>query len=299
MFEIFVQQLFNGITLGSIYALIALGYTMVYGILMMINFAHSEIFMLGAFFTLGIYILLSTLLPVYGITLSVSVIVAAIIVGFVGVIIELFAYRPLRHSPRLSALISAISVSIILQNLVFLFVSNTAISYSKISDLIPSVRFLNFDLKSMLIVFFTFVLMLVLALFITRTKLGIAIRATSQDIKTASLMGIDVNAVISLVFFIGAFLGAVGGFFYGTYYSVIRYDMGFIPGIKAFTAAVVGGIGSIPGAVLGGLIMGVFEVFVGGYISSAYKDVIVYLLLILTLLIRPEGLLGQRYTEKI
>jgi branched-chain amino acid transport system permease protein len=299
MFEIFIQQVFNGITLGSIYALIALGYTMVYGILMMINFAHSEIFMLGAFFTLGVYILLSTLLPVYGIALSISVIVAAIIVGFVGVIIELLAYRPLRNSPRLSALISAISVSIILQNLVFLFVSNTAISYSGISDFIPPVRFLNFDLKSMLIVFLTLALMIVLALFITRTKLGIAIRATSQDIKTASLMGINVNAVISLVFFIGAFLGAIGGFFYGTYYSVIRYDMGFIPGIKAFTAAVVGGIGSIPGAVLGGLIMGVFEVFVGGYISSAYKDVIVYLLLILTLLIKPEGLLGQRYTEKI
>jgi branched-chain amino acid transport system permease protein len=299
MFEIFIQQVFNGITLGSIYALIALGYTMVYGILMMINFAHSEIFMLGAFFTLGVYILLSTLLPIYGIALSISVIVAAIIVGFVGVIIELLAYRPLRNSPRLSALISAISVSIILQNLVFLFVSNTAISYSRISDFIPPVRFLNFDLKSMLIVFLTLALMVVLALFITRTKLGIAIRATSQDIKTASLMGINVNAVISLVFFIGAFLGAIGGFFYGTYYSVIRYDMGFIPGIKAFTAAVVGGIGSIPGAVLGGLIMGVFEVFVGGYISSAYKDVIVYLLLILTLLIKPEGLLGQRYTEKI
>jgi len=299
MFEIFVEQIFNGVALGSIYALIALGYTMVYGILMMINFAHSEIFMLGAFFTLGIFLLISILLPIYGIVLPISVIVGATIVGIIGVIIELLAYRPLRNSPRLSVLISAISISIILQNVVFLFVSDTAMSYSKISNIIPTISFFNFELKGVLIVIFTFILMAILAFFITKTKLGVAIRATSQDIKTASLMGIDVNKVISIVFFVGAFLGAIGGFFYGTYYSVIRYDMGFIPGIKAFTAAVVGGIGSIPGAVLGGLLMGIFEVFVGGYISSAYKDVIVYLLLIITLLLRPEGLLGQRYIEKI
>jgi branched-chain amino acid transport system permease protein len=299
MFEIFVEQIFNGVALGSIYALIALGYTMVYGILMMINFAHSEIFMLGAFFTLGVFLLISILLPVYGIVLPISVIVGATIVGIIGVIIELLAYRPLRNSPRLSVLISAISISIILQNVVFLFVSDTAMSYSKISNIIPTISFFNFELKGVLIVIFTFILMAILAFFITKTKLGVAIRATSQDIKTASLMGIDVNKVISIVFFVGAFLGAIGGFFYGTYYSVIRYDMGFIPGIKAFTAAVVGGIGSIPGAVLGGLLMGIFEVFVGGYISSAYKDVIVYLLLIITLLLRPEGLLGQRYIEKI
>jgi len=299
MFEIFVEQIFNGVALGSIYALIALGYTMVYGILMMINFAHSEIFMLGAFFTLGVFLLISILLPVYGIVLPISVIVGATIVGIIGVIIELLAYRPLRNSPRLSVLISAISISIILQNVVFLFVSDTAMSYSKISNIIPTISFFNFELKGILIVIFTFILMAILAFFITKTKLGVAIRATSQDIKTASLMGIDVNKVISIVFFVGAFLGAIGGFFYGTYYSVIRYDMGFIPGIKAFTAAVVGGIGSIPGAVLGGLLMGIFEVFVGGYISSAYKDVIVYLLLIITLLLRPEGLLGQRYIEKI
>jgi branched-chain amino acid transport system permease protein len=272
---------------------------MVYGILMMINFAHSEIFMLGAFFTLGVFLLISILLPIYGIVLPISVIVGATIVGIIGVIIELLAYRPLRNSPRLSVLISAISISIILQNVVFLFVSDTAMSYSKISNIIPTISFFNFELKGVLIVIFTFILMAILAFFITKTKLGVAIRATSQDIKTASLMGIDVNKVISIVFFVGAFLGAIGGFFYGTYYSVIRYDMGFIPGIKAFTAAVVGGIGSIPGAVLGGLLMGIFEVFVGGYISSAYKDVIVYLLLIITLLLRPEGLLGQRYIEKI
>ncbi|MCS7299718.1 MAG: branched-chain amino acid ABC transporter permease [Spirochaetia bacterium] len=299
MFEFFVSQLFNGITLGSIYALIALGYTMVYGILFMINFAHSEIFMLGAYISLGIFIIVSTLTAYFGIVIPLAVIVASMIVGIIGVIVELVAYRPLRSSPRLTPLISAISVSIILQNIVFIFVSNYAISYNIISDLLPSGNFLGFEYKGMIITLITITLMVILALFLSKSKFGIAIRATSQDRNTASLMGINVNMIISLVFFIGAFLGAVGGFFYGAYYSMIRYDMGFIPGIKAFTAAVVGGIGSIPGAVLGGFLIGIFEIFAESYISSTYKDVIVYSLLILTLLLKPEGILGERSIDKI
>ncbi|MEN2998331.1 MAG: branched-chain amino acid ABC transporter permease [Brevinematia bacterium] len=299
MFELLIAQILNGITLGSIYALIALGYTMVYGILFMINFAHSEIFMLGAYISLGTFILLSTLSTAFGIILPISVIVAATIVGMVGVMIEIIAYRPLRASPRLTPLISAISVSIVLQNIVFIFVSSYAIPYRIISDLFPQGNFLGFEYKGILITLVTLLLMLALALFLSKTKLGIAIRATSQDRNTASLMGISINKVISLVFFIGAFLGAVGGFFYGAYYSMIRYDMGFIPGIKAFTSAVVGGIGSIPGAVLGGFLIGIFEIFAETYISSAYKDVIVYSILILTLLLKPEGILGEKMTEKI
>lgn len=297
--EILVLQFFNGITLGSIYALIALGYTMVYGVLFMINFAHSEIFMLGAYISLGVFILLSTLYSVFGIVLPVAVIIAATIVGVIGVFIEFVAYRPLRSSPRLTPLISAISVSIVLQNIVFIFVSSYAIPYNQISDLFPSGGFLGFEYKGMIITFITLILMIIFAVFLTKSKFGIAIRATSQDRNTASLMGVNVNAMISLVFFIGAFLGAIGGFFYGSYYSMIRYDMGFIPGIKAFTAAVVGGIGSIPGAVLGGFLIGVFEIFAESYISSAYKDVIVYSVLILTLLLKPEGILGEKSVEKI
>lgn len=293
------MQFFNGITLGSIYALIALGYTMVYGVLFMINFAHSEIFMLGAYISLGVFILLSTLYSVFGIVLPVAVIIAATIVGVIGVFIEFVAYRPLRSSPRLTPLISAISVSIVLQNIVFIFVSSYAIPYNQISDLFPSGGFLGFEYKGMIITFITLILMIIFAVFLTKSKFGIAIRATSQDRNTASLMGVNVNAMISLVFFIGAFLGAIGGFFYGSYYSMIRYDMGFIPGIKAFTAAVVGGIGSIPGAVLGGFLIGVFEIFAESYISSAYKDVIVYSVLILTLLLKPEGILGEKSVEKI
>ncbi|MGB9620853.1 MAG: branched-chain amino acid ABC transporter permease [Brevinematia bacterium] len=299
MLEILVAQIFNGITLGSIYALIALGYTMVYGILFMINFAHSEIFMLGAYISLGVFLLLTSLFQTFGIIIPVSLLIAATIVGLIGVLIEIVAYRPLRNSPRLTPLISAISVSIILQNLVFLFVSNSEISYNPISNLIPSGHILGFDTKGFIITIVTVFLMVILALFLSKSKFGIAIRATSQDKNTASLMGINVNMVISLVFFLGAFLGAIGGFFYGTYYSMIRYDMGFIPGIKAFTAAVVGGIGSIPGAVLGGFLIGLFEIFVEGYISSTYKDVIVYSLLILILLLKPEGILGRKTVEKI
>lgn len=299
MVEFLVAQLFNGITLGSIYALIALGYTMVYGILFMINFAHSEIFMLGAYMSLGMFILISLFLAGNSVVLPLSVIVAAILVGLIGVLVEVAAYRPLRNSPRLTPLISAISVSIVLQNVVFLFVSSYAIPYNLISDLFPSGNLFGFEYKGMIITAITLVLMIALALFLSKSRIGIAIRATSQDRITASLMGISVNKVISLVFFIGAFLGAIGGFLYGSYYAMIRYDMGFIPGIKAFTAAVVGGIGSIPGAVLGGFLIGIFEIFAETFISSAYKDVVVYSVLILTLLFKPEGILGVKAVEKI
>ncbi len=297
--DVFLQQVINGFTLGSIYGLIALGYTMVYGILFMINFAHSEIFMIGAYIVLGIFLLLSVVFPVVGFSLIISVLIASVLVGLLGVGVEKVAYKPLRNSPRLAPLISAISVSLILQNLVFIFISSNIIPYTAISDKIPSSKILGFDFKSLLIIAITVLLMSSLGVFITKTKLGIAIRATSQDSRTTRLMGINSDNIISLVFFIGAFLGAVGGFFYGTYYSTIRYDMGFFPGIKSFTAAVVGGIGNIPGAVIGGLIIGMLEVMVDGYISSTYRDVIVFSILILTLLLKPEGILGEKYIEKI
>ncbi len=296
-----LQQLVNGLTLGSLYALIALGYTMVYGVLLMINFAHSEIFMSGAFISLLCYKKLAAFLPpteafIGGILISF---VACALLAFV---IERVAYRPLRRAARLAPLISAIGVSILLQNAVFLWISDQSLAYPQAFE-VKHMTIFGADVNTLqlLILGIAVSLMLALHFFVNKTRLGTAIRATAQDATTASLMGIPVNGIIAITFFIGGALGGVAGALNGMYYGSIKYNMGFVPGIKAFTAAVLGGIGNIPGAMFGGLILGVLESLVAGFIpnGSDWKDAIAFSVLLLILLFRPEGLFGRNVPEKL
>lgn len=303
---IIAQQLVNGVTLGGMYALLALGYTLVYGILLMINFAHSEMFMFGAYvglFTLqGLsrfeFFTSSTfaLLLLYVITF----LVAMVATGILGVITERFAYRPLRHAPRLAPLISAIGVSLFLQNAALLWISSRSLPFPVLFE-VRSFKIGTVSISTMqiLIITVTIFLMLVLDTFISRTRLGKSMRATSQDRETAGLMGVDINRVIALTFFIGPALGGVAGIFSGMYYGNIKYNMGFIPGIKSFTAAVLGGIGNLRGAMLGGFLLGMAEALASGFISTAYKDVIAFIILVLVLIFRPGGLLGESVVEKV
>ncbi|MCL2332827.1 MAG: branched-chain amino acid ABC transporter permease [Actinomycetia bacterium] len=322
----FLAQLVNGITLGGMYALIALGYTMVYGVLLMINFAHSEMFMAGAYIGLGTLLLLSNAgtqnaiskaLPflsflknlrgfftgsTVGLVLLFIIVlaVAALLTGCLGVLIERFAYRPLRHAPRLAPLISALGVSIFLQNAFLLWVGNIKPFPSLISvkDLSGGAG-LGITPVRIMIVVTSLVILVILDLFIARTKIGKAMRATSQDQDASGLMGINVNSIIAMTFFIGPALGAVAGVFSGVYYHVVTYNMGFMPGIKSFTAAVIGGIGNLRGAMLGGFLLGLIESFAQGYISASYKDVITFMILIIILIFRPGGLLGSSVVEKV
>jgi branched-chain amino acid transport system permease protein len=296
-----LQQLINGLTLGSLYALVALGYTMVYGVLLMINFAHSEIFMTGAFVSLLCYQKLSQLMP------PTEAFLAGILIAFascagLAMLVERTAYRPLRRSSRLAPLISAIGVSILLQNAVFLFISDQSMAYPQAFK-IAQWRLFGAEVNALqaLILGVSVFLMLALHLFVNRTRLGTAIRATAQDASTASLMGIPVNGIIALTFLIGGALGGVAGALNGMYYGSIKYNMGFVPGIKAFTAAVLGGIGNIPGAMWGGLILGILESLAAGFIpnGSDWKDVIAFSVLLLILLFRPEGLFGRRVPDKV
>jgi len=296
-----LQQLVNGLTLGSLYALIALGYTMVYGVLLMINFAHSEIFMTGAFVSLFVYLKLAKIMP--GWQAFVGGIAASFVVcAALAVTVERIAYRPLRRAARLAPLISAIGVSILLQNAVFLWISDQSLAYPQAFE-VRHMSVFGADVNSLqlLILGVSVTLMLLLHFFVNRTRLGTAIRATAQDATTASLMGIPVNGIIAITFFIGGALGGVAGALNGMYYGSIKYNMGFVPGIKAFTAAVLGGIGNIPGAMWGGLILGVLESLAAGFIpnGSDWKDVIAFTVLLLILLFRPEGLFGKHTPEKV
>lgn len=296
-----VQQLVNGLTLGSLYALIALGYTMVYGVLLMINFAHSEIFMVGAFASLIIYGKLSAVLPAWQAFL-LGIVVSFVLCALLAMLLERIAYRPLRRASRLTPLISAIGVSLLLQNAVFLFISDQSMAYPQAFE-VQHFRFLGADVNTLqvLILAVSLVLMLSLHFFVNKTRLGTAIRAVAQDAPTASLMGIPVNQIIALTFLIGGALGGVAGALNGMYYGSIKYNMGFVPGIKAFTAAVLGGIGNIPGAMWGGVILGVLESMVAGFIpnGSDWKDVIAFGVLLLILLFRPEGLFGRHVPDKV
>jgi len=297
----FIQQLINGLTLGSIYALFALGYTMVYGILLMINFAHSEIFMVGAYVGFWVLSLLPALFPqITPIYLLVAFILAMVITGGLAAAVERTAYRPLRHAPRLAPLISAIGVSIFLQNIIMLTVGAESQSYPRTMEL-RQIEFAGIRLNSLQILIFVLAvaLMIILQLFITRTKLGKAMRAVAQNHIVSQLMGINTNTIIAVTFFIGGGLGGVAGVLNGLYYGSIKYNMGFMPGIKAFTAAVLGGIGNVKGAMVGGFILGVLEALAAGYISSEYKDVIAFVVLICVLLFKPTGLFGEAVTEKI
>jgi len=299
----FAQQLINGLALGAVYALIALGYTMVYGILQLINFAHGEVYMLGAY--LGIIVLgvLTALgLTAYSLPLSLlaTVLVSMAFCAAYGAVIERVAYRPLRNAAKLAPLISAVGMSIILQNVVMLAQGK---EYKNLSPLLPSEGFTvlgaNVSPVQIYILSTTVLIMIVLHLFVAKSKLGKAMRATSQDRVMAGLVGININQVISITFMIGSALAAVAGVMVTLYYGVVHFFMGYLAGIKAFTAAVLGGIGSIPGAMLGGFMLGLIENFGASYISSVYKDAFAFVVLIITLIIRPAGLLGQKSMDKV
>lgn len=307
--EYFSQQLINGVTLGSIYGLIAIGYTMVYGIIGMINFAHGDIFMIGSFMALigvillGVGVMSGIWVPF---ALLLILVVAMVLTGVYGWTVERLAYRPLRGSTRLAPLISAIGMSIFLQNYVQLGQG------AKVKPLQPIVRggftvmdggSSGFDVvlsyMQIIIVVVTVVLMIAFATLIARTPLGRAQRACEQDRTMAALSGINVDRTISLTFVMGAALASVAGMMFLMYYGVIDFYIGFLAGIKAFTAAVLGGIGSLPGAMLGGLLIGLIEVFWSAYVSADYKDVAAFSVLVLVLIFRPTGLLGTPEVEKV
>ncbi|MDE1991717.1 MAG: branched-chain amino acid ABC transporter permease [Rhizobiaceae bacterium] len=299
--DYFIQQLLNGLTLGSIYGLIAIGYTMVYGIIGMINFAHGDVFMLGGFAALITYLVLVSLfagLPV-AILLLVMLVVAMLMTSLWNWVIERVAYRPLRGSFRLAPLITAIGMSIVLSN--FIQVAQGPRN-KPIPTLIGDVY--NFDgvsisLKQIIIFIVTVVLLAAFWYIVNKTALGRAQRATEQDRKMAALLGINVDRTISVTFIMGAALAAVAGTMYLMYYGVANFTDGFVPGVKAFTAAVLGGIGSLPGAVLGGLMIGFIESFWSGNFPIAYKDVATYAILAYVLIFKPTGILGRPEVEKV
>ena len=299
--DYFVELFFSGLTRGSIYALIALGYTMVYGIIGLINFAHGEIYMIGAFTAL----IVSTVLSIYGFPLPAIVILAllasAIWASAYGYTVEKLAYQPLRNASRLSPLISAIGMSMFLQNYVLLAQTSDFLPFPA---LIPDFDFMEpyagfIGSSDMVILVTTAVVMLLLTWLIKFTQTGKAMRATAQDQKMAMLVGINVDHVISITFVIGSALAAIGGLLIASHIGQINFYIGFIAGIKAFTAAVLGGIGSIPGAVLGSFILGLTESFATGYVSSDYEDVFAFSLLVLILIFRPSGILGKATIEKV
>ncbi|HEX2786922.1 MAG TPA: branched-chain amino acid ABC transporter permease [Ignavibacteria bacterium] len=295
----FLQQLINGLSLGAIYALIALGYTMVYGILKFINFAHGEVFMLGAFS--GYY-----LAGLFGVT-SPSIVWAVIILiltmvitATIGVIIEKLAYRPLRHSSKLTVLITAIGVSLFLQyggQLVF------GADPKSFPTLIENYNFniagVRVSLIQLIVIFFSLFLMLGLRFIVMNTKIGTAIRAVSNNLTAASLMGINIDKVISFTFILGSSMAGAAGILYAISYPSIDPLIGLLPGLKAFIAAVLGGIGNFPGAALGGVLIGIIETLTVGYISPTYRDAIAFAILIIILLFRPSGLLGKKEIEKV
>jgi len=299
------QQLFNGLSLGAIYALIAIGYTMVYGIIGMINFAHGEIYMIGAYVGL---VTLSAIgvnsgLPVPFIILAMLV-VAVVVTSVYGYAIEKVAYAPLRGGPRLVPLISAIGMSIFLQNWVAIgqgardmavpALVTGSVQFTLGSDFVVTAPY-----SRIMIIVVTVLLMIALSLFIKYSRIGRASRACSQDLRMANLLGIDTNRIISFTFVIGAMLAAVGGVLIALAVGKLNPFIGFLAGIKAFTAAVLGGIGSIPGAMLGGVLLGLAETFAAAYISSQYKDIVAFGLLVFILLFRPTGLLGKPEVEKV
>ena len=312
----FLQQLINGLTLGGVYALIAVGYTMVYGIIELINFAHGEIYMLGAY-------LAFSCVAIFHLPFPSAIIVSVCSCAIFGIFLEYVAYRPLRKAPRLAALITAIGASLFLQNIALFiwggrlktyptntlprFFDEVAITLfkrvfqaGKVGSLhVSHVQEIHISWLQLTIFVVTIILMIGLHLLITRTRIGTAMRACAQDKVTASLMGINVNRVISFTFAVGSSLGAVAGIIVGIYYGAIFPMMGYTAGVKAFAAAVLGGIGNIPGAMMGGFVLGVAESLGAGYISSGYRDGISYAIMILVIIFRPSGLLGRKQVVKV
>ncbi|MEO0093278.1 MAG: branched-chain amino acid ABC transporter permease [candidate division WOR-3 bacterium] len=291
----FFQQLLNGLQLGFVYALIALGYTMVYGIVRLINFAHGDVFMIGAY--LGFYFL-----GKFGLPLPFAILGAMTGCAILGMTIEKLAYKPLRMAPRIAALITAIGVSLFLEyftSLKFVFGPNY-LPYPRPFP-IKNYTLSGITLSNIQIIVFAIAigLMIFLQLFVTKTKTGMAMRAVSFDKETAQLMGIDINRIISITFGIGSALAGAGGVLYGIAYPQINPFMGIMPGLKAFVAAVLGGIGIIPGAMIGAIIMGVVEVLTAAFVSSTLRDAVAFAILIIVLLIKPTGILGKPATEKV
>ena len=314
--EILPQVLLDGIVLGFMYALIALGYTMVYGVLEFINFAHSEIFVLGAFVGVEVLLmlqsagLLETLHP--AIIMLLVIVTGMTISGLAAMTLERIAYRPLMGGPRLVALISAIGASFFLQDALRLFESlwrnSFYLNYPSLDFLdhnLPITTSLVIPVKSLLVIVTAILTLLGLHFFVNRTRMGMAIRAVAQDPDTASLMGVPVKRVIALTFFVGGALGGLAGVLFGIHYSLVNPYSGFVPGMKAFTAAVLGGIGNIPGAMVGGMLLGLLEAFAASYLSiltdgafgAEYKDVVAFVVLIVILIFRPKGLLGEAVRE--
>ena len=297
----FIELVFSGLTRGAIYALIALGYTMVYGIIGLINFAHGEIYMIGAFTAF----IVATVLSIYGFPLyaiiTITAFAAAVWASAYGYTVEKLAYKPLRNASRLSPLISAIGMSILLQNYVLLAQTSDFLPFPKLIPDFPFMaRFSDVIGSSDLVILITAaVMMIILTLLIKYTRIGKAMRATAQDTTMAMLVGINVNRVISVTFVIGSALAAIGGLLVASHVGQINFYIGFLAGIKAFTAAVLGGIGSVPGAVLGSFVLGLTESLATGYISSDYEDVFAFSLLVLILIFKPSGLLGKAETKKV
>jgi branched-chain amino acid transport system permease protein len=332
--DTFLQQMVNGLTLGSVYAIVALGYTMVYGIVQLINFAHGEVVMIGAMVAYTVILTLTGAqvpLPALA-TVLIGALLAIPVCMAVGYTLERVAYRPLRRAPRLAPLITAIGLSIVLQNLALIIWSRNPLPYPQIIEIVPyhitsnpnGARITNVQIA---IIVASVSLMAGLLLLVYRTKLGVAMRAVAQNQQVAGLMGIDINRVIALTFVIGAALGAAAGVMVGTYYGIVHYQMGFVLGLKAFSAAVLGGIGNLGGAMLGGMLLGVIEALGAGYVGdltnlcqlsgwidalaqrcaensnmalfgSNYQDVFAFVVLITVLIFRPSGLLGERVSDR-
>ncbi len=304
--EFFLQQLVNGLTLGGVYALIALGYSMVYGILKLLNFAHGDVYMVGAFAGYGVLVAFGgpadPRIPV--VTLIVLMFLTGMLAsGILGVVIERFAYRPLRNAPRIAPLISAVGVSFFLQNAALLVLGARFRSYGTARMVDPATGLqwgpLRISIIRIVVILSAVALMVVLHLLVQRTKLGKAMRATAFDREAAAMMGIDVDRVIVATFLIGSVLAGAAGVMVGLVFSRVYHFMGFVAGLKGFTAAVIGGIGSIPGAMMGGLLIGLAEAFSAGYISSTFQNLIVFGLLIVFLLARPRGLFGVPEPVKV
>ena len=299
--EYFLELLLGGLTRGSIYALIALGYTMVYGIIQLINFAHGEVYMIGAFTALIVASILSMLGWNEVAILFIASVVAVVYSMAYGYTLEKVAYKPLRHAPRLSALISAIGMSLFLQNYVLLAQTS---DFMPFPSLIPDLEILEpiahlISTPEVVIILTTSVVMVLLTFLIKFTRVGKAMRATAQDREMAMLVGVDVNRVISITFIVGSATAAIGGVLIASHIGQINFYIGFIAGIKAFVAAVLGGIGSMPGAVLGSLVLGCCESFFTGFVSSDYEDVFAFVILVLILIFRPSGILGRSDTQKV
>lgn len=297
-----LQQLVNGISLGAIYALIALGYTMIYGVLRFINFAHGDIFMVGAYIGYFASNLLAQAFPVGSVLGAVSVfLISMIFCALFGALIEFLAYRPLRSRPKLTVLITAIGVSLFLEYLSQLLFGATPRGFPEILSDKPLIKsaLITINMVQAIVIVVSLSLMFTLRIIVMKTKIGTAMRAVSHNQQAASLMGININSVITFTFMVGSALAAAGGILYASQYPSIDPLMGIMPGLKAFVAAVLGGIGNIPGAALGGFIIGIIESFVGGTFLSTYRDAIAFIILIGILLYKPSGILGKNEVEKV